>query len=171
MRLPGTAAKNHGPENTVPELAVLHLSVTHTSPSKRQRIFGDLCPYDRLGLRELLTFRSGTVYWDSWSPPARIDRAVSPCIAGLRPAARSASLSELGIRAEMTQPEPAFSARHGRRESTRRQIRRPGAAGGFDGLIMQDHHQLWLPVWLPYDHLKLRKTVGAAGFEPAAPRL
>ena len=45
--------------------------------------------------------------------------------------ARSASLSELGIRAEMTQPEPAFSARHGRRESTRRRIRRPGAAGGF----------------------------------------
>jgi len=29
---------------------------------------------------------------------------------------RSASLSELGVLAEMTQPEPAFSARHGRRD-------------------------------------------------------
>jgi hypothetical protein len=55
----------------------------------------------------------------------------APAMLGSGLPAHSASLSELGIRAEMTQPEPAFSARHGRRESTRRRIRRPGAAGGF----------------------------------------
>jgi len=64
--------------------------------------------------------------------------------------ARGASLSEFGVRAGMVQQESAFSARHGRRESARGRIRRPGAARGFalpgHGRV---HHQLWLPVWLP----------------------
>src|ERR1022692_314412 len=154
-----------------PEVAVLYRQVAADLPFNRHA-YSAICPHDRFGLRELLTFRSGTVYWDSWSPPARTQIEPSaPAMLGsaCRPARRSQRVRHPG---EMTQPEPAFSARHDRRESTRRRIRRPGATQGFAWPgHRQDHQQLWLPVWLPNDHLKLRKTVGAAGFEPAAPRL
>jgi hypothetical protein len=73
-----------------------------------------------------------------------------PCNARLLLPARGAGLSGLGVRAGTSQQKPALPARHGRRESARRRMRRPGATRGFaQPGHEQDHHQLWLPFGSP----------------------
>ena len=81
-----------------------------------------------------------------------------------RPARRSQRARHPG---EMTQPEPAFSARHDRRESARRRIRRPDAMRGFaQPGHRQDHQQPWLPVWPPVSSLTiLPRSQQASGLQ------
>jgi hypothetical protein len=89
-----------------------------------------------------------------------------------------AGLSELGVRAGMTQRELAFSARHGRRESVRGRMR---------VLVLRDishstgMDKITISFGSPFGSLTIMsritaclwpaQTVGAGGFEPPAHRL
>jgi hypothetical protein len=146
--------------------------------TKGHRI-GNLSPFECLGSARLLTFRSGQGHASHGPPAGRTDRAVGPRNAPLRdylPATPVSANSAPGP--GWLKREPAFSARHGHRGSARKRNAVPVLREASRGTAMDKITiNFGSPISLANDRKKTTaclwpaKTVGAAGFEPPAPRL
>ena len=72
---------------------------------------------------------------------------------GSRLLACGASLRELGVRGEMVQQSRHSPPGRAAGNWLAAKYGDPVLIEASHDLSIQDHHQLWLPVWLPNDHL------------------
>jgi hypothetical protein len=94
-------------------------AATGAADAAVQPLLFDMPPCECLGSAKLLTFHSGQGHASHGRLRAEQIEPSAQAMPGSGLPARGAGHSELGVRAGMTQREPAFSARHGRRGSAR----------------------------------------------------